>query len=93
MQSASFIGFIKTIIYILAVFSIVKFLAKLFFPILVKKVVKDATENFQKQQQYTQGNSWKKTPNNEEVIINATKAKKPRETKKIGDYVDYEEID
>jgi len=93
MQEASFSGFIRTLFYIMAFYYIFKFLARLFLPLLVKKVVEKAGENFQQQQQNAQGNSWQKTPNNDEIIINTANAKKSRETKKVGDYVDYEEID
>ena len=93
MQDASFSGFIRTLFYILAFYYIIKFLAKLFLPLLVKKVVEKAGENFQQQQQNAQRNSWQKTPNNDEIIIDTANAKKTRETKKVGDYVDYEEID
>ena len=93
MQEASFTGFIRTLIYIIAIYYIIKFLARLFLPILVKKAVEKAGENFQKQQQYARGNSWQKTANNDEIIIDTANAKKPRETKKVGEYVDYEEID
>ena len=93
MQTASGYGIIKTIFYLLAFYYIFKFLAKLFLPLLVKKVVEKAGENFQKQQQYARGNSWQKTATNDEIIIDTANAKKPRETKKVGEYVDYEEID
>jgi hypothetical protein len=93
MQYASFSGFIRTLFYIMAFYYIFKFLARLFLPVLVKKVVEKAGENFQKQQQNARGNSWQKTPNNDEIIIDTANAKKSRETKKVGDYVDYEEID
>ena len=93
MQVASFSGLIRDIFYIMIFYYVFKFFAKLFFPIVVKKEVEKASENFQKQQQNAQGNSWQKTPNNDEVIYNATNSKNPRETKKVGDYVDYEEID
>ncbi len=93
MQEASFSSFVRTLFYILAFYYIFKFLARLFLPLLVKKVVQKAGENFQKQQQYSQGNTWQKTPNNDEIIIDTANAKKSRETKKVGDYVDYEEID
>jgi len=93
MQEASFSGFLKAIFYMIAFYYIFKFLARLFLPLLVKKVVQKAGENFQKQQQYAQGNTWQKTPNNDEIIIDTANAKKSRETKKVGDYVDYEEID
>ena len=47
----------------------------------------------QQQQQRQQQNTWQKSQTKEEVIINTANAKNPRETKKVGDYVDYEEID
>jgi DNA integrity scanning protein DisA with diadenylate cyclase activity len=93
MQEASILGFIKTLIYIIAIYYIIKFLAKLFLPMLVKKVVQKAGENFEKQQQEPQGYSWQKTANSDKIIIDATNAKKSRETKKVGEYVNYEEID
>ena len=93
MQTAGFTTVIDTILVILAFYYIFKFMARLFLPMLVKKAVEKAGENFQKQQQYAQGNPWQKTSNNDEIIIDTANAKKTRETKKVGDYVDYEEID
>lgn len=93
MQTASFTGFIRVLFYILAFYYIFKFLAKLFLPLLVKKVVQKAGENYQQQQNRTQDTSWKKTQSSDEVIYNTSNSNKPRETKKVGDYVDYEEID
>ncbi|UFH35327.1 DUF4834 family protein [Flavobacterium acetivorans] len=93
MQTASFAGFIKTLFYIVAFYYIFKFLAKLFLPLLVKKVVEKAGSNFQEQQQRSQDASWRKSNSNDEIIYNTAHSKNPRETKKVGDYVDYEEID
>jgi hypothetical protein len=93
MQMASFNGFIKAVFYFLAFYYVFKFLAKLFLPLLIKKVVEKASTNFQNQQQNSQNGSWKKTPNNDEIIIDKTKVKNPRETKKVGEYVDYEELE
>ena len=93
MQEASFSGFLKTIMWVIAFYYIFKFLAKIFLPVLVKKAVEKAGENFERQQQYGQSNWQKKHTNNDEIIINTANAKNPRETKKVGDYVDYEEID
>lgn len=95
MQEASFTNLIKTIMWIIAFYYIFKFLARIFLPVLVKKVVQKAGENYSRQQQYGQHNPWQNTRdnNNDEIIIDTTNAKKSRETKKIGDYVDYEEID
>ena len=56
---------------------------------MVKKVVDKAGQNFQQQQyQNQQTNS-----NTDEIIYDTSKAKRPRETKKVGEYVDFEEID
>ncbi len=93
MQTAGFSTVLDTLFVIITFYYIFKFLAKLFLPLLVKKVVEKAGENFHKKQQYSQDNSWNKTPNNDEVIYNTSNTKKPHETKKVGDYVDYEEID
>ncbi|EIA08044.1 DUF4834 family protein [Flavobacterium frigoris] len=93
MQTASFTGFIRIVFYILAFYYIFKFLAKLFLPLIVKKVVQKAGENFQQQQQRSQGSSWDNTQAKDEVIYDTKNNKNPRETKKVGEYVDYEEID
>jgi hypothetical protein len=93
MQTASFNGFIKAVFYFLAFYYIFKFLAKLFLPLLIKKVVEKASTNFQNQQQNSYDTSWKKTANSDEIIIDETKVKNPRETKKVGEYVDYEELE
>ena len=88
METASFSGFIETICYILMFYYVFKFLARLLLPIMVKKVVEKAGQNFQKQYQNQQN------PNNqEEKVSNTASASKPRETKQVGEYVDFEEIE
>jgi len=86
MQEASIPGFVRTLLWIVAFYYIFKFLARLFFPILVKKAVQKAEEQF-KQQYQNQTNS---TDFNSNA---APKSDKPRETKKVGEYIDYEEIE
>ncbi len=93
MQTASFNGFIKALFYILAFYYIIKFLAKLFLPVLIKKVVEKASTNFQNQQQNSHNSAWQNTATNDEIIIDKSKSKNPRETKKVGEYVDYEELE
>lgn len=88
MQAASFVGVIETIFYFVVFYYVFKFLAKIFLPILVKKVVQKAGESFQ--QQYTnQQQNRKEDP----VFHHKNKTQKPKETKKVGEYVDFEEID
>ncbi len=92
METASFNGFLKTLFYIVAFYYIFKFLAKLFLPHLIKKAVEKAGENFEKQQQNYQ-NQHTNTSNHKDVIFDANTSEKPREKKKVGEYVDYEEIE
>nr|WP_288837657.1 DUF4834 family protein [uncultured Flavobacterium sp.] len=92
MQEASFTGFIKTLFYIIAFYYIFRFLAKLFLPLLIKKVVEKAGENMQQQQRQYQ-DFQQNTKEGETSIYNTQNVKQHRETKKVGDYVDYEEID
>jgi len=92
MQTASFTGLIETLFYIMAFYYIFKFLARLFLPIVVKKVVEKAGQNFQQQYQ-SQASANQGASNSDEIIYDTTKNAKPRETKKVGEYVDYEEID
>ena len=93
MQEASFSGLIRTLFYIISFYYIFRFLAKLFLPIVVKKVVEKASENMHQQQQRHYQDSWQRSADGETTIYNMDNVKKSRETKKVGDYVDYEEID
>ena len=81
METASLSSLVKTLLWIVAIYYIVKFLARLFLPVVAKKVVEKATEQFQQQQQQQQQ---QKTQQN--------KTDKPKEKKIVGDYIDFEEI-
>ncbi len=91
METASFNGILKTIFYIVAFYYIFKFLARLFLPIMVKKVVEKAGENFQRQYHTTYSSN--NNHQQDDFVNTAPKSDKPRETKKVGEYIDYEEID
>jgi DNA integrity scanning protein DisA with diadenylate cyclase activity len=92
METASFNGFLRTVLEIIAFWYVFKFLARIFFPILVRKAVSHAEQNFNRQ--FNQDYSNQHYRNSEpDVTIDTSKAAKPRETKKVGEYVDYEEID
>lgn len=76
-------GALKVIFYILAFYYVIKFLARLFLPVIAKKVVEKASQQFQQQQE-----NYK----NQNTTQNQT-AQKPKEKKIVGDYVDFEEIE
>jgi hypothetical protein len=83
METASFNGLLKAILYILAFYYIFKFLARLFLPVIAKKMVEKATEQFQQQQQNQQ----------QQTNTHSSTTEKPKEKKVVGEYVDYEEIE
>jgi bacteriorhodopsin len=86
METASFNGFIKVIFYTLAFYYIFRFLARLFLPVLAKKVVEKASQQFQQQQQNAKNQ-------NDNQQAATSKSDKPKEKKKVGEYVDFEEIE
>ena len=88
MEMASFAGFIETLFYILMFYDAFKFLARLFLPYMVKKVVEKAGQNFQQNYQNQQNPNTTQDSN----PLNSTDSK-PRENKKVGEYVDFEEIE
>lgn len=93
METANFPNFVRTIFFIIAFYYIFRFLARLFFPMLVKKAVEHAQENMRdqfNQYQNTRNDAYRRQDG--EVSIDTSNAAKPRETKKVGDYIDYEEI-
>lgn len=94
METASFNGLLKAIFYILLFYYVIKFLARLFLPVIAKKVVEKASQQFQQQQQNYQYQNQQNQYNaqnqtNEGHGSNA----KPKEKKIVGDYVDFEEIE
>ena len=94
MHEASFSGTLKILFYIIAFYYIFKFLARIFLPVLIKKAVQKAGENFQQQQRQYQSGGYQntRTSSQDEIVYDTSKAAKPRETKKVGEYIDYEEI-
>lgn len=93
METASFNGLLKFLLYAIAFYYVFKFLARIFLPVLVKKAVEKAGENFQQQQKAYQSNQNKYTAAGDQINYPNAKSDKPRETKKVGEYVDYEEIE
>ena len=90
IETASFNGFLKTLFYIIAFWYIFRFLARLFLPMLVKKAVHKASQNFNRQ--YNPYQQQAQRPN-DTITVDTSRAEKSKEKKKVGEYVDYEELD
>jgi len=84
METASFTGLIRALIILVLIYYGVRFLMRLLAPVIVQQVVKKAGENIFQQQQQQQYNIQRQ---------DTVKDAKPTEKKKVGEYIDYEEIE
>ncbi|MEQ6123341.1 DUF4834 family protein [Pseudotenacibaculum sp. MALMAid0570] len=84
-------GLLRTLLIILLVYYAFRFLARLFAPVLMKRMVSKMQEKAQ--QQYNQQRQNSTTARDGETVID----RKPGATKQgndtVGEYVDFEEID
>ena len=93
-QTASFSGFLRTILIFLLIFYGLKFLARIFAPYLVKYMSKKMQERFGQQfQQQQQPNTRSNRPIEGETVIDKMPYQQKSSDKKVGEYIDYEEID
>ncbi|WP_442787821.1 DUF4834 family protein [Flavobacterium suncheonense] len=91
METASFTGLLRTLLWIIFIYYALKFLMRLLAPYLFQQVVKKAEENFRQQQQNYQQNYQQQY--SQQTQQQNTKNEMPREKKKVGEYIDFEEIE
>lgn len=92
LQYASFIGLMRTILIILLIYYGLKILSRIFAPYILKYLSKKVEKRFGEQFGEQFNNQQYKSQKEGEVTID----KMPNQTqsnKKVGEYVDYEEID
>jgi hypothetical protein len=92
LQSASFTGFLRTVLIILLVYYGIKFLSRLFAPYMMRYMSKKMNERFGGQFQQKQNQSEPKHKEGETVIDKIPK-QDTSSNKNVGEYIDYEEID
>ena len=83
------IGLLRTILFIILFYYVVKFLMRLFAPFLIKKVAEKMQE--QAKQQY--GNQQQSTVKEGETVIDKAPRNQRQSKDDIGEYVDFEEVD
>ena len=91
MDTASFNGFLRTVVYIIFFYYAFRFIAKLLFPVLVKKAVEHAEAKFRSQYGGFPSQEHNRKPDGD-ISIDTTNTKASREKRKVGEYVDFEEI-
>ena len=92
LQQASLYGFVRTILIIVLVWYAFKILTRLFAPFLVRymsnKVQRKFEGQFGQQQQRSQPNQ-----KEGETVIDKMPTKKTTSNSKVGEYIDYEDVD
>ena len=83
MGMASFSGFLRTLGIIVLVYYLFKFAMRIFAPIIMQKAVNKMQEKMQDQFKQQQQNQQSNTTTTKEM---------PKEKKKVGEYIDYEEV-
>lgn len=91
LQEASLTGFLRTILIILLVYYGIKILTRMFAPYLVRYMSKKMQQRYGGQfQQYQEPRTQQKEG---ETVIDKIPKKDSSSNKKVGEYIDYEEID
>lgn len=78
----------KFILIVIGVYFLIKYLFRAFFPVIVKK-----TFDKMQQQQNQQQQQYQQKPEGEVTVEKNTTNKDKHDTKGVGDYVDFEEVD
>jgi len=92
LQSASFTGFLRTLLIILLVYYGIKFISRLFAPYMMNYMSKKMQERFGGQFQQQKNQSEPKHREGETIIDQMPK-QDTSSNNKVGEYIDYEEID
>lgn len=88
MHTASLVGVLKLLAYMLIFYFLFKIVMRLLLPILFKKGVEKAQDNLRRMQDSQQFGGY------QQPYDNANQPNtRPRSTKKVGEYIDYEEIE
>ncbi len=78
----------KFILIVIGVYFVIKYLFRAFFPVIVKKTFDKMQQQPQNQQQ-----QYQEKPEGEVTVEKNTTKKDTHDTKGVGDYVDFEEVD
>ena len=87
LQTASIIGLLKTLLIFVLVYSVFKYLMRLFAPFIVKSIAKKAEAHFRNQ-------STPKPPTEKEGEISIDKMPNSKTSNNnVGEYEDYEDVE
>ncbi|WP_040278535.1 DUF4834 family protein [Psychroserpens damuponensis] len=92
LQQASLYGFVRTILIILLVWYAIKILSRFFAPYLMRYMSKKMQQKFEGQFGQQQQRQQPKQREGE-TVIDKMPNRNSGSNKKVGEYIDYEEVD
>jgi len=90
MEEASVMGFLRTILILILVYYVLKWLGRILFPVLFQKAVRNFESKMRQEQGQTQASDQVKEG---ETVIDRKPGPQRESNKNVGEYVDYEEVD
>ncbi|GET45090.1 DUF4834 family protein [Capnocytophaga felis] len=93
ITEASLSGFIKTLFVILLVIIGLRVFMRILIPYLMRYFLKKVEQKFGQQFQQAQNQYQQRTKESQTINDNNAQSKNPQSKKKVGDYIDYEEVD
>lgn len=84
------VGLLKFLFWFFVFSYIIKFLGRIFIPIILKRFIRKSSQKFGKK--FNNMNS-RRTKSNEGDVIIEGKKNKSKLSDKVGEYVDFEEVD
>ena len=91
MEEAGFVNLLRTILILVLIYYVFKFIARLIFPMLFKKVMHNVEKKFNEQQGRETTNQ--DTIKEGETIIDKAPQKSKKSNDTNGEYIDFEEIE
>lgn len=86
-------AFLKTILFILLGYYLIKILAKMFAPKIINYAAKKTESHFKQAfEGFNQSQSTQKEQVGD-VIVNKKSTKRKMDSEKVGEYIDFEEVD
>ena len=90
MLEASLLGFFRTILIVILVYYVLKWLGRILFPLMFQKAVKNFEKKAREQQGYSDPVSNVKEG---ETVIDRQPSQNKESNKNVGEYVDFEEVE
>ena len=89
---AGFVNFLRTLVIIIGVFYLFRWIMKLVAPWLMRKTADRMRKNMHKQSRQNQSNDRRKD-GDVTIEYNSNKHRSQKDDHRVGEYVDFEEVD